>query len=149
MPRARIYFGSSAIPYVYVVDHSVGESGANKREDVLLVQFFLKAIMQDAMGKIGYRPPNERPVTVDGNCGPQTIRYIKYYQEENSKRNIATVAPLKVDGRVDVYGSGSVQEYTITALNSTYRARVEPGMYLDLRKHGDFPKMISDSFFIG
>lgn len=110
---------------VYVVDRSVGPAGPNIRTDVLLVQYFLRVAMEASGGSPGFVPPNEKPITIDGSCGPQTLRYIKHFQDEATKRG----ANVKRDGRVDpvqsgtVVGSISKTFYSIIAMNAAYRAR--------------------------
>jgi hypothetical protein len=114
-------------PYdkVYVVDRSVGPGGTNVRGDVLLVQYFLRVAMENGKASKGFVPPGEKPITIDGQCGGQTNRYIKFFQEEARRRGAA----VKQDGVVDpvvtgtVIGSISQSFYTIVAMNSAYRGR--------------------------
>jgi hypothetical protein len=125
MARVVLYAKSGTL--FYVVDAAVGTGCPNVRQDVLLVQFFLRALMVDAGAEKAYQPPGEQPIQIDGACGPRTIAYIKYFQEENSRRNPGVV--IHKDCRVDPITSGTHissithTAYTIIKLNSTYRSR--------------------------
>ncbi len=125
MARVLLY-AKTGMPF-YVVDSTVGKGCPNIRQDVLLVQFFLRALMVDAGKEKAYVPPGEQPIKVDGVCGAHTIAYIKFFQEENMRRNPG--ATIHVDGRVDPLLTGSSvssithSTYTIVRLNSTYKTR--------------------------
>lgn len=72
---ARVIFLSTpqlALGHLFTVDHAVGRHGGNHRNDVLLVQFFLRALIQT--------PPGAPTIPVDGHCGRQTINWIRYFQ---------------------------------------------------------------------
>jgi hypothetical protein len=91
--------GMAEYSHVYVTDEEVGVGRANRRDDVLLVQFFLAALSSDLLcsgnrsfnytNKTGtdfnYTLPNRRPIQVDGTCGSETVAYIKHFQAEASK----------------------------------------------------------------
>ncbi len=121
-----VLFAKTGTPR-FVVDYPGGKGCPNIRQDVLLVQFFLKAISVDAGSEKAYVPPGEQPIKVDGVCGAHTIAYIKFFQEENMRRNPA--ATIHVDGRVDPLLTGTSvssithSTYTIIRLNATYKTR--------------------------
>lgn len=72
---ARMIFLSPphlALGHLFTVDHAVGLHGANHRHDVLLVQFFLRALIPT--------PAGAPTIPLDGNCGRQTINWIRYFQ---------------------------------------------------------------------
>jgi hypothetical protein len=72
---ARLIFLSapySALSHLFTIDHTVGHHGVNHRSDVLLVQFFLRALIPT--------PPGAPAIPVDGHCGRQTINWIRYFQ---------------------------------------------------------------------
>ncbi len=149
---ARLYFCDKPdFVHLYSGDKSVGRGGVNAREDVLLVQFFLRVVMEDSPKSEGYRPPNETPITIDGNCGPQTIRYILYFQQEGNRRN--PDGQTTVDGVIDpvvgakLIGSISGTFYTILALNANYRHR-RPGMLNDIRKDVLCPPELANALTI-
>jgi hypothetical protein len=72
---ARLIFLSASTPalgHLFTVDHAVGLHGVNHVKDVLLVQFFLRALIRT--------PPGAPAVPLDGHCGRQTIKWIRYFQ---------------------------------------------------------------------
>ena len=72
---ARMIFLSSPHPapgHLFTIDHAVGLNGANHRNDVLLVQFLLRALIPT--------PPGAPTIPFDGHCGRQTINWIRYFQ---------------------------------------------------------------------
>ena len=72
---ARMIFLSAphpALSHLFTIDHAVGLNGANHRNDVLLVQFFLRALIPT--------PPGAPTIPFDGHCGRQTINWIRYFQ---------------------------------------------------------------------
>ena len=91
--------GMAEYSHVYVTDEEVGRGRANRRDDVLLVQFFLAALSSDLLQSgnrffnytdkrgtdFNYTVANHRPLRVDGTCGSETIAYIKHFQAEASK----------------------------------------------------------------
>jgi hypothetical protein len=64
------------LPYVFVVDRAVGEGCPNYREDVLLVQFFLRTLIS----------AGGRPLAVNGIFGHETTAYIKHFQDNGVVR---------------------------------------------------------------
>ncbi len=136
----------------YVVDQAVGQGGANFRNDVLLVQYFLYVAMEYGDTSPGYNPPGEQPIAIDGACGRQTIAYIKYFQEEGNRRNPGS--PTVVDGRVDPIANGTIvgplsgRFYTILALNAAFRERRGVAAHDDLGGNGDFPQELFKCFYL-
>jgi len=152
---ARVYCAKfpEGSGHLYTVDKRVGMGGVNNQDDVLLVQFFLHAAMLPGRdGGPGYKPPGERPIKIDGMNGPQTIRYIKYFQAEGNRRNPRL--PTVVDGRVDpIVGGkmfGTVQDefMTILALNTRYRAVKGYALHADIRQDPDFPPRLIPSLYV-
>ena len=143
MARILHFTKTDSMKHCYSVDQSVGLGGANRRDDVLLVQFFLKVAMLDAPNSKGYRPPNEQPISIDGTCGQQTISYIRFYQEEGNRRNPS--APTTTEARIDpvlsggIGGSISHTFYTILALNVSYKDRRGKEAHENLRNDAFFP----------
>ena len=150
MARVFIY-NSENTKHLYTVDQPVGAGGTNRRDDVLLVQFFLRVAMENSAGSVGYIPPGEQPISIDGSCGSQTNRYIKFYQEEGNRRNPGILTTT--EGRIDpvtsgnAYGAISHKFYTILALNITYR-NCRGIMIADIRKDPLFPAELSKSLYI-
>lgn len=122
---ARLFLLSkpgSQVKVFYGIDQAVGRGCPNKRDDVALVQFFLRAVLED--GK-EYKVPPGSPLTIDGVCGSQTIEYIKAWQGQESVLGEGNMKPLQ-DGQVSpalhrsAFGSISHTRYTIVALNTIY-----------------------------
>src|SRR5262245_32973690 len=120
------------------VDAIVGENGVNRREDVLLVQYFLK--------KVATRLAGQQPITqiiqkiqVSGTMDRATIDAIRAFQEDSRRLSPATV----VDGRVSVargfsYGGGS---WTIALLNQILKANF-PNLWPRIQDFSDCPAEI-------
>lgn len=153
---ARVYLAPTiqALPLIYSVDSPVGQNHTNKRDDVLLVQFFLKVISEhDRL----YMPPGQSPIQIDGIHGPQTSAYIRQYQLENSRRNPGAKAggTLKQDGIVHPIQAGSPVSpvsstlYTIVALNLSYGRARGTEMLRDITKDPLFPAGLRPSIAVG
>jgi hypothetical protein len=138
--------------HVYTVEQAVGIGGANRRDDVLLVQFFLKVAMLDSPNSKPYIPPGEQPISIDGSCGPQTCRYIKFYQEEGNRRNPGV--KTTTEGRIDPVAGGSLTSsishtfYTILALNVSYKDRRGKDLHEDISKDPLFPAELAKSLYV-
>ena len=116
-------------PYreVIGVDASVGLGCQNTRDDVMAVQYLLRVASEKAADSRSFQPPGEDPIGIDGIIGPQTQRYISFFQQEvNRRQKLKMIEP---DGRIDTVRSGSSTTsitqtfYTILALNSALRSR--------------------------
>ena len=69
--------------HVYNVDAAVGPGCPNRTDDVLLVQYFLKACFDNPQAftpPFGPPPPGP-PLTVDGMAGQITFRWIDHFQK--------------------------------------------------------------------
>ncbi len=149
---ARVYLtGNTTQKLLYTVDQAVGAGGGNRRDDVLLVQLFLRVQTEPGGSEAPYQPPGRRPLAIDGVCGDDTLAYIRFYQEEARRRFPQAAAP---DGRVDPMRSGTIfasithKEYMIASLNVGYREK-RGDMYLDIGKDPLFPAGLRKSFYIG
>ena len=153
---ARVYLAPTiqALPLVYSVDSPVGPNCINKRDDVLLVQFFLKVISEhDRL----YLPPGQSPMQIDGIQGPQTSAFIRQYQIENSRRNPGAEAGggLKQDGVVHPVQAGSIigsvghTLLTIMAMNLSYKLARGLEMQRDITKDPLFPGALRPSLAVG
>ncbi len=106
-------------PYVYNIDDSVGPGAPNRRDDVLLVQYFLKSIndKRDAASP-RFAPLPLAPsevFKVDGVAGPITFRAIEHFQQQAAQQGRKVVA----DGRVDKVTTTNVPN-TLSVLNNFY-----------------------------
>lgn len=79
--------------YVYNIDTSVGQGGANKPDDVRLVQTMLNDL---AKARPGWAPP--KPLPTNGNPGPPLVDWIRAFQTQCAKKNPGRFV---VDGRID------------------------------------------------
>jgi hypothetical protein len=121
-------------PFIYNVSFSVGQGGCyNLREDVLLVQYFLKMIW--ARSEIR---PAGRDLKLDGLMGNTTRRWIVGYQRgENLPGEPRYMGD---DGRVDrahggVFAPQTGRAWTIVCMNIDFN-RLYPEYYLWLTGPG-------------
>ena len=149
---ARVYLvGNPTQRVLYTVDQAVGLGGGNRRDDVLLVQLFLRVLMEPGGSEAPYVPPGRRPLAIDGVCGDDTLAYIRFYQEEAQRRFPQAPVP---DGRVDPMRSGSViasishKVYMLVALNVGYREK-RGDLYLNIGSDPLFPAELRKSLYIG
>jgi hypothetical protein len=127
MIKGRIWVNSSDKSLFYTVLQPVGEGGVNDKEDVLLVQFFLRVATDKSATGHQYLPPGDEPLKVDGFCGPVTKRFIWHFQKEvKSRFNLPLPPP---DGRVDPLTRPAVN--TMALLNGAYRTRLGKALIND------------------
>jgi hypothetical protein len=145
--------GNPTQKVIYAVDQTVGRGGANRKDDVLLVQLLLRVQMEGGGSEPPYCPPGRRPLAIDGICGDDTLAYIRYFQDE-AKRRFPGIAPPP-DGKVDPMRAGAIfsgithKLYMIVSLNIGYRERRGGDLYLDIGKDPLFPAALRQSFYIG
>jgi hypothetical protein len=148
----------------YNVSMTVGkEKDPNRRDDVLLVQYFLHEIYANPLKvdpavfpggiTIGTVGPDgigipEKPVKVDGFCGPQTRKWIGWFQGQMSTIGF----PLHRDSRVHkAKGFESKIKntiYTIRMLNLMFQ-QVHPYIFDDLENHWEVPPEVRSSITLG
>jgi hypothetical protein len=111
------------IPFIYNVTMAVGARAANKFDDVLLVQYFLKNIWANPAA---FQPPLPDPPTTDlelsGLFDPETELWIQAYQDNKNSQGEAIVT----DARVDMAVPGGITPvnhvlYTIFFLNCDFQ----------------------------
>ena len=113
MPRAyglRVLVGGG-MAYMLDVEAGVGQYAANKRLDVMLVQYLLQV-----WASRGLSDPVQRPiimdspiVATDGICGPKTIGAIRSFEKA-----FPQTAP---DGKVDPFSTPNSRISKIFTLN--------------------------------
>jgi hypothetical protein len=136
---------------MYSVDQPVGVASPNRREDVLLVQFFLARNRdQDAAGRPGFIPPGRPPIVVDGVFGPTTAAHLTFFQTESNNR---TAPRIRVDGRVDplegkLLGSHTASLLTMAVLNFEYLNRQGKGFHSNISIDPLFPAGLKSSLFM-
>jgi hypothetical protein len=132
--------------FFYNVHAAVGPGAPNRRDDVLLVQYFLHVIFHNTSA---YNPPmtpiDGPDLAVSGVCDSTTAKWIMEFQKQGvaRKKNIAT------DGVVDRatkswIGTHSHTQYTITFLNFAYRT-ARPANYDFLPGAGDCPHDLAEA----
>lgn len=150
---ARVYLRADPglTKVYYTVDQAVGQGCPNRRDDVLLIQFFLRVALEDGGDSPGYRPPGQGPISIDGVCGSQTIAYIKFMQEEGKRRNPGH--NVAADCRIDPIRSGQTQSslgftYGIVGLNVLYAKRRGP-THDSIKRDPLFPAELTPSLYVG
>jgi len=148
---ARVYLINTSFKLAYTIDQAVGNGCPNRRDDVLLVQFFLK-VVSEGPDKSGFTPVGRGPMKIDGFWGPISQAYLNQFIAFNSTQN--PTSPLTQDGRVDpvvhgrATGSRTGLLYTILALNVTYKNVRGPNSLLDITTDPLFPQELRPSLQI-
>lgn len=143
---ARVYITDNKIRVLYTVTNAVGQGCPNNRDDVLLVQFFLKAI-SEAPDRVGYAPPGYGPMRCDGWWGGQSQAYLDNYIRKTNE--IPEAENLNEDGRVDPVVGGKMRAsytgtfYTILSMNGSYRNSYGQEAQLDISKDRNFPMQLT------
>jgi len=141
MAHITLANGFGAEQYFYNVGETVGPGAPNRRIDVLLVQFFLKVIIDNPQTfNRPMPPPPGRPMVVDGIAGEITFRSIKAFQEHI---RIGGQLSIVSDGRIhravgSGFGAVSKSQFTITFLNTAYKA-VRPAQFRNISDSADCP----------
>ncbi len=144
---ARVYL-STTLGIAYTNDHPVGTGCPNHRDDVQLVQFFLKTVSEGPR-KDQFTPSGQKPLICDGLWGISSQAYLDKFLF--SIASVVSSARLKQDGRVDpvrggkVIGSVSRTVYTILALNAAYRASRGASASTDITTDPLFPSELLPS----
>ena len=144
---------NSKIRVCYFTDSAVGMGCSNHRQDVLLVQFFLKSLASktDPDFHEVFGVPGAPPLTIDGICGSSTIAAIKRFQTFVLAKNNPQ-SPL-VDGRIDVSPRGqpvttiTQATYSIILLNVNFGVFNGPDRHAALFKEPEFPNELLYVFF--
>jgi hypothetical protein len=144
--------------FAYVVDDPVGAGCRNQRDDVLLVQFFLRVLGPTIVDgtRETFLPQGGPPLAIDGVCGARTVAAIKTFQMQFNK---AVGSPddqsfLAQDGVVhpleqgSMFGRRSRHVLTIVRLNTEYTFQFG----LDRHKRIDldplFPRALFTKLFL-
>jgi hypothetical protein len=123
--------------FFYNVTMAVGPLGTapNRRDDVMLVQYFLKAIADYSKKFATYLPftagkwsPPEtgKPFLVDGWMGSDTAAWIKSYQDAVAKPGYGILVDGRIDRALGISGSISHTVYTILWLNQDFLSAQRP-----------------------
>lgn len=125
----------------YVVDGAVGAGCRNQRDDVLLVQFFLRALGPKAASGTKdqfYQSPGSPALAIDGFCGQRTIAAIKTFQTQFDKgeSNPAGWSALIQDGAVHPLNRGSMFGPRLGHLLTIIRLNTEYSFHFGVDRHG-------------
>jgi len=118
--------------FYWNISAAVGWGCPNRQTDVMLVQYLLHR-------GLGGARPTEKPISMDGIFGPQTYKFIKYFQKE--------VTFTTTDGRVDAAGgtrdvsTKTKTDYTIHWLN-VYLKEYKPVFYNDITIDNQLPTVL-------
>lgn len=146
---------TSIMRVFYGIDQAVGVRGANRRDDVMLVQFFLRALARadDPISKESYRPKGQTPIDVDGIYGPQTAAYIKHFEDVLSRASDVGMK-LWQDGVIDPKPPGQNmgplhgRVYAIIRLNASYGTIFGIDRHSAIDKDSDFPAALRLKLFV-
>jgi len=161
MPRLLVY--TDRTTFFYAIDRAVGRNAPNDRLDVLLVQFMLSVLTSSAavlptellhsaanpvlaprtgtniLGRpIPQTQPGGTPIVIDGYCGPQTIGFIEFFQNDMRQRG----AVIAVTGLVAPRGVQG--ENTLSVMNDMLR-RSRLSWYLP--DAAGFPRELKNYFY--
>jgi hypothetical protein len=130
-------------PYIYNVSFAVGYGRYNVRDDVLLIQYFLKKIW----ARLERKPPIG-VMEVDGLMGPTTDRWIRNFQSGGTMVTPDSTVMYQ-DGIVNrAVGaqeiSGSEMNYTIVMLNYNFGKKY-PELFYILPAAPDLPPELAYS----
>lgn len=129
----------------YNVDMAVGRNAPNVRDDVLLVQYFLKRIYEKPVYETGSVTPQQGKMVLDGICGPTTLSWIGHFQLDMHAFGYNCVVDQRVDrARGTAYSSISQTVYTILVLNNAFM-RHYPEIFADMANHPDVPAQVRAS----
>lgn len=124
---------SGKIRVFYTVDQSVGRGGTNSRQDVLLVQFFLRILCDEVKkpSPISLASTVKRPLKIDGLWGSNSQAYLDAWE----KMINSAYGSVLLDGKVSTMSSGTTagsttgSRYKMAVLNGNY------GMYRNVDWH--------------
>ncbi len=128
----------------YTVERAVGRGCPNQSDDVALVQFLVRRVLEgwnDAL-------PGP-PLVIDGIFGERTQRNIEHFQkgtnrvQEGNMHEDGIVSPMR--GREAFTRAGNV--YTIVRLNTHYADRWGPAWHSNLAIDPACPRHLLPSIF--
>jgi hypothetical protein len=141
----------TGVRVVYLIDAVVGRGSANRRDDVLLVQFFMNAMWGKLTDKKTVFGASGAAPAIDGVCGRVTIGAIetfqKWYWEEPARSSFT-------DGRVDPLPLGRQVgplhqlPYTIMGLNVNFGFTFGVDRHARLSKEPNFPLELKPKLFV-
>ena len=138
------------IRLLYLNDAAVGPGSPNRREDVLLIQFFLNALWGTSPDKKTVIGSGAAPV-IDGVCGNVTngaiVTFQRWYWEQPPRGGFTDgrVEPLPVGQQLGPLHS---LPYTIIGLNANFGLAFSPDRHSRLGKEPKFPAELRRKLFV-
>ncbi len=143
MARLLLFPPGGANQFFYNVDLTVGPGSTNKKDDVQLVQFFIRSIFDNnSRFNPPFAPlplPPGRVFKVDGIAGPITFGAIKHYQEILAARGTL----INNKGRVDKVARGTGIT-TLLFLNRDFK-QVRGNDFNNIGMAADCPSELRDA----
>lgn len=138
----------ASVDTIYEVTHAVGKNASNMRDDVLLVQYFLKKIYSKQGGHALSQP--SKPMVVDGYFGPTTRSWILMFQNDVRTSGFSVCVDGRVDPPTGAEGVGSISKttYTILHMNDAFKFRF-PDIHAQMTTHPDVPAELRASLSQG
>jgi hypothetical protein len=138
----RIFFTHSRTqPLLISIDEAVGPGCANKRPDVLLVQFMMKVAHDSPQNANFWSLKSGSSLKIDGVCGQHTQSMIKLFQDH--------INAVVQDGRIDpvtngtFFGSRHGKLMTMIALNMAYLQGAATDHLWTMPHHGWWPRELT------
>jgi len=144
----------------YVVDRAVGPGRPNLRDDVLLVQFFLRVLGPRPIENTGesFLPPAQQTLAIDGTFGDRTRDAIKTFQTQFNKTalNVPANDPFRLvtDGVIDSLANGALvgprqgHVFTIVRFNTEYVFQFGLDRHKRLDLDPLFPRELFNTLFL-
>lgn len=153
MPFVKVLkrFGpGDAMRVSFLVSSAVGRGQANRREDTLLVQFFLNRLWSRAEKGQTYGIPGKPPLAIDGVCGSNTIAAIQRFQTLfYGAHGDVVIHDGVVHPALPGHSSGArhQQLYTILALNLMFAEEYGKERHMLMANEPNFPNELLYLFY--
>jgi hypothetical protein len=140
----------------YGIDQAVGLRRPNRPDDVMLVQFFLRAVSRtdDPVTRESFFPKGQALIDIDGIYGPQTAAYINHFETVLSRASTGAKMKLWQDGVIDAKPAGQTvgplhgRVYAIIRLNTSYAESFGIERHSAIDKDFDFPAVLRPKLFV-
>ncbi len=156
MAVVKVLKNPEVITHAYLVSAPVGAGRPNRRDDVLLIQFFLAALapLNDPATQESFQPPGAPPLAIDGFWGHNSQRYLDHYLAVFN-RGSAKVSDKGVwsDSAVDPVLPGQFvgtihgRTMVMISLNAAFRAILGTPAHAQLHTNPLFPRELADQFY--
>jgi hypothetical protein len=152
MAHVLIVSPPTGLRVLYNVNYAIGPARPNRPDDVLLVQFFLRALarVNDVTTRESYFATGQALIDTDGIYGPQTAAYIRHFEAVLSR---SLPGALWRDGVIDPrppgqnFGPLHDRVYAIIRLNTLYAESFGIDRHSAIDKDRDFPAAVRPKLF--